>query len=218
MRSYNVWLVPAAVMLVGFGPGVAKATAQTITFPFNATYATDLVQTPVPGSDVFLAVSTGVSTDAPYGLTNLISSAYGQFDPNNSSVLNLSADPTQFGLQGVPFGSDIFFGSGTNKLFGNTSSATAVFDFVNGTVAVSGTLNITDGEGLFTDATGTLTLTENGILNPDPTAPILGEAVLTGFIQAVPEPATGPGKLVGLGVIGAGALLYYRRRPRATCG
>lgn len=43
MRSYTVWLVPAVVMLVGFGPGASRATAQTITYPFNATYETSFL-------------------------------------------------------------------------------------------------------------------------------------------------------------------------------
>ena len=216
MRSYNVWLVPAAVMLVGFGSGVAKATAQTITFPFDATYATELTVEQIT-PDVSRVLAVGESTNAPYGLTNFISSNnYSQLNPI-TGVAIFSPDPTEFGLQGFPSGSDVFFGSGINKLIGDSRS-TATFDFLNGTITGSGVITITDGEGLFADATGTLTLSQNDRLNPDPTAPLLGEAVLTGFIQAVPEPATGPGKLVGLGVIGAGALLYYRRRHRATCG
>ena len=216
MRSYTAWLIPAAVMVFGFGPGAARATAQTITYPFDATYETVLDLRPVT-SDVDLAVSTGVSTNAPYGLTNLISSAYSRFDPT-TNVTTFSADPTQFGLQGFPFGSDTYFGSGPNKLFGNTSSATATFDFVNGTVTGSGTLNITDGEGIFTDATGTLTFTQNDALNPDPTAPIVGEAILSGSIEAVPEPVSWPGMLVGIGVLGSGILLRQRRRHSSTSG
>ena len=215
MRSYNVWLVPAAVMLVGFGSVTARATAQTITYPFNATTYETVLTVEQVTPDISRATALGESTDAPYGLTNFTSSNnYSQLNPI-TNVATFSADPTDFGLQGFPTGSDVFSGSGVNKLFG-TSSATATFDFVNGTVTGSGTINITDGEGLFTDATGTLTFTQNDRLNPDPTVPIVGEAVISGFIEAVPEPATGIGKLVGIGVIGAGVLLY--RRYGATCG
>lgn len=216
MRSYTAWLIPAAVMVFGFGPGAARATAQTITFPFNATYETVLtVEQLTP--DVSRALVLGESTDAPYGLTNLRSSNnYSQLDPT-TNVATFSPDPTDFGLQGFPFGSDVLFGSGPNKLFG-TSRSTATFDFVNGTVTGSGAINITDGEGIFTDATGTLTFTQNDRLNPDPTAPIVGEAILSGSIEAVPEPVSWPGMLVGIGVLGSGILLRQRRRHSSTSG
>ena len=103
MRSYTVWLVPAALMLFGFGPGDARATAQTITYPFNATYETSLLRE--------------------------------QLTPDVS----------------------------------------------------------------------------RGLVLGDPTAPIVGESILSGSIEAVPEPVSWPGTLVCIGVIGAGVLLRQRR-------
>ncbi len=204
---YIAWLIPV-VALLGFGSGAARATTQTTTYPFNTTYETVLSVEPVT-SDVSLTVISAENTDAPYGLTNFLSSSYSQFNPT-TNVLAFSADPTDFGLQGFPFGSDVYFGSGINKLFG-TTSGTSTFDFVNGTTTVSGSVNITDGEGIFTDATGTLTFTGNDRLNPDPTATLVGLARLNGSIEVVPEPGAGTGTLVAIGVIGAGFILHQRR-------
>lgn len=104
-------------------------------------------------------------------------------------------------------------GSDTNnKVFG-TASATAVLDFENLTGGGSGTVTITGGEGLFTGATGILDFSEQDIINPDPNAISLrGKALVSGSIEAVPEPGTGTGTLVGMGVIGAGFLLRRRHR------
>jgi hypothetical protein len=44
--SYNAWLVPLALTLVGLGAGTAKATAQT-TYPFEATYNEQITNTPL---------------------------------------------------------------------------------------------------------------------------------------------------------------------------
>ncbi len=202
-RSYTAWLIPV-VTLLGFGSGAARATALTTTYPFNTTYEIVLTVEPVT-SDVSLTVISGENTNAAYGLTNFISSSYSQFNPT-TNVLAFSAEPTDFGLQSFPIGSDVYFGSGINKLFG-TISGTSTFDFVNGTAMLSGTVNITDGEGIFTDATGTLTFTENDRLNPDPTAPLVSLATVNGSIEAVPEPGAGTGTMVAIGVIGAGFIL-----------
>lgn len=206
-RSYTAWLIPV-VTLLGFGSGAARATALTTTYPFNTTYEIVLTVEPVT-SDISLTVISGENTDAPYGLTNFTSSSYSQFN-TTTNVLAFSADPTDFGLEGFPIGSDVYFGSGTNKLFG-TISGTSAFDFGNGTAMLSGTINITDGEGIFTDATGTLTITENDRLNPDPTAPLFDSVTVNGSIEAVPEPEAGTGTLLTIGVIGAGFILHRRR-------
>ena len=207
IRSHSAWLIPV-VTLLSFGSGAVRANAQTTTSPFNTTYETILTSEPVT-SDVSLIVISAENTDAPYGLTNFISSSYSQFNPT-TSVLAFSADPTDFGLQDFPIGSDVYFGSGINKLFG-TTSGTSTLDFVNGTGTVSGTVNITDGEGIFTDATGTLTFTGNDRLNPDPTATLVSLTKVNGSIEAVPEPGAGTGTLVAIGVIGACFILHRRR-------
>ena len=96
-----------------------------------------------------------------------------------------------------------------------TSTATATTDITNFTASAFGTLTITSGEGRFSGATGTLSLADSYTLSPDPTAPLIGQALVSGSIQVVPEPGTGTGTLVGMGVIGAGFLLR-RRHPNST--
>ncbi len=51
LRSHNVWVVPVAATLLGFGLGAGRATAQSINnFPFTATFdsITTLEPTSVP--------------------------------------------------------------------------------------------------------------------------------------------------------------------------
>ncbi len=91
-----------------------------------------------------------------------------------------------------------------------------MFDFKNLTVSGEGTINITGGAGRFTGATGTLTFTQEDELNPDPTAPIVGDAVIRGSFQ-VPHQIPEPSYTVGLaaGVVGAG-LFLSRKKSKNT--
>lgn len=205
------WLIPLAFTLVGFGSITKSATAQT-TYPFEAVYDTEVSLIPIPNrSNVFQVFVSGTNPDAPYGLTNFTSTNnYSQLDPG-TGVLTFGPDPATLGLEG-PFGRDEFFGSSDDSLFGS-SSATALLDFQNLTLSGSGTVNITGGTGRFSGAIGTLNFFENDQLNPDPTAPTRGRAILSGFFQVpekVPEPRTNLA-LVGIGVTGAGFLLRQRR-------
>ena len=203
--SYTAWLFCVSLTLVGFGTGVPKAIAQT-NYEFSANYDTVVNITPLI-SDLSQAIESGESTDAPYGLNQYRGLVYAQTDLATGEV-SFDADPAIYGLEDVPFGYFVLQGSDTNnKVFG-TASATAVLDFENLTGGGSGTVTITGGEGLFTGATGILDFSEQDIINPDPNAISLrGKALVSGSIQAVPEPGTGTGTLVGMGVIGAGFLL-----------
>lgn len=154
----------------------------------------------------------GENADAPYGLTNLISSNYGRLDPT-TGVLTFSSDPTAFGLEGLPVLSDRLFGSSDDSLFG-FSSGTAVIDFQNQTGLGSGTINITSGSGRFSGATGTLLFTEEDTLSPDPTVPARGQAFVRGSFQTVPESKTNTA-IVGLGMIAVSFLLRQHSRKSA---
>ena len=216
IRSYTVGLVPVAVMLAGFGLGVERASAQT-SYDFSATYNTLVTVDPTYNPDLGIgrATITGVSTDAPYGLTNFTSNTYSQFDPT-TNVSTFNANPAAFGLQGAPILSDRYYG-GSNELFG-TASDMAKFDFEQGTVSGSGTITITGGTGLFENATGEITFTQNDRLtSTNLTDPFEGQAILNFSVQtaqAVPEPSTNA-TLVGASVIGFGLLLRRHRRKSA---
>ncbi len=211
LRLPSVWLVPL-VTLLGVGSAAAKASAQT-TYPFETSYNTEVTLIPIQGSDVSQAFVYGFNANAPYGLTNFESiNNYSRQDPNTGNLVFVQ-DPTQFGLQGFPFGSEQFYGSGNDKLF-STSTATASFDFPNNLLSGTGTVTITGGSGRFSGATGTLSFTETESLDQPPNAPLKGQAVFSGSFQVpqkVPESRTSMA-LLGVGVIGAGFLRSQRRR------
>ena len=116
-----------------------------------------------------------------------------------------------FCLQGVPTLFDRYFG-GSNELFG-TASDQAKFNFAEGTVEGSGTITLTRGTGIFANATGQITFTQNDRLtSTDLTEPFRGQATLQFSVQTpqeVPEPQT-EAALVGMGLIGTGFLLRRR--------
>ncbi len=208
LRSHSLWLVPVAVTLAVFEPDAKKAIAQ-IPYEFEAVYNTESTSRQI-APNISEVTVLGASADAPYGLTNLESMSYVQLDPD-TGVSTFVPDAAAFGLEGLPLLTDKLFGSGDNSLIG-TSTGTAVTDTENLTASVSGTLTITGGEGIFTEATGTLSLSEDLdlTLSPDPTAPLIGEALLSGTIEAVPEPEAGIGTLSAIGALGVGFLLRRR--------
>lgn len=210
--SYTAWLVPLALTLVGLGTGTAKATAQT-TYPFEATYNTQITNTPLEETSsgiVLKTTVTGESADAPYSLTNLTIENYARVD-TSTGMATYNSDPATFGIEGLPFGTLTLFGDGDDKLFA-TNRGTASLETGSGSITLSG------GESIFTDATGTLDLFQTITSNPDPTgitAPIISPVTISGSFEVVPEPGTEIGTLVGIGLIGAGFLLR-RRRPSST--
>lgn len=207
LRSCTAWLVPAALALLSYGPGSEKAIAQT-TFPFSGNYDVTISVEPI-NQDYSRAIERAVSTDAPYGLTEYNGLVYTLTD-FSTGLFTFNTDPAAIGLEGnFPEGFIEFSGSGANKISG-TASAAALIDFQNLTGSGSGTLVITGGEGIFSGATGVLDFFENDTISPDPTDPIRGEALVTGTIEVVPEPATGIGTIVGVGLIGTGFVLRRR--------
>ncbi|MEH1872654.1 hypothetical protein [Nostoc sp.] len=210
LRSYGICLVGLVLSLISVGASPTKAIAQTI-YPFDVVYNTEVTLTPIASTDVSKAFVSGFNSDAPYGLSNFSSiNNYSRTDPNTGNLVFLQ-DPAKFGLQGLPIGRDEFFGSGDDKLFGS-SSATASFDFINRKLVGSGTITITGGAGRFTGATGILNFSEIEPLDQAPTAPLIGQAFLSGSFQTrqkTPEPRTNA-TLFGICVIGIGFILRRR--------
>ncbi len=214
LRTHNSWLVPVVLTSITVVSTTTQAFAQA-TLPFDTFYDTEVVLEPLT-PNVSKAFISGFNPDAPYGLTNFTSTNYSQFNPQ-TNTFTFVPDAAQFGLEGLPIGTDAFFGSSEDRLFGS-SNATAVINLANGTLDGSGTVTLTGGTGRFSNATGILNFSETESLAQDPTAPLKGKAFLSGTIEAVPEPETEMGTLVGIGVIGASFLMRRRsRRSTSTC-
>lgn len=210
LRSYTVLLTTVAATLLSFGLNATRAMAQT-QYLFEAIYDSETILRPIT-ANVLEITNIGSSADAPYGLTRLVNISYGDLN-SDTGVITISADPATFGLENLTFGSITIFSQEEDRLFG-TTSGTAVLDFQNLVGTVSDTISITGGSGRFSGATGTLILSENLTLNPDPTAPVRGLPLISGSFQTVPEP-NNTTALIGMGAIGFAFLL--RQRRKATC-
>jgi len=224
LRSPIAWLIPVALTLVGLGSNVRSAIAQT-TNNFDVTYKTLFSLQPRTdlGEGIFRATITGESKDALYGLTNFESNTYGKLveATDTTQKFQFNADPTVFGLQNQNLLGDVYFNADNksgNKLFG-TANDMATIDFVNNTVMGGGTITLTGGTGIFDQASGKITFTQQDRLDPTapPGTPVVGEAVLKFSVETpkkVPEP-TASTTLVGISVIGT-ALLLRRHRKKNT--
>lgn len=207
LRSHTRWFVPIALALVSFESANTPASAQT-TYPFSTKYdiLTSIRGTAAP--DVLELLIEGESTDALYGLTSVNSLTYAQINFATSEV-RLGSDSNAFGVQGLPLGLDVLFGSGSDKLFGTNSSIGSI-DFETFTQTLSGTFTITGGEGRFSGATGALAISGTNNFSPDLTS-AKGQLSISGSFKVVPEPSASP-MLVGMGMLGAGFLLRKRGR------
>lgn len=209
-NSLALSLISGTVALLGLGLGTTKVNAQT--FPFEATYKTENSFEPIQGN-VFKSTVTGESNDAPYGLTKLMKMNYIETD-ENTGVQTIATDAAEFGIEGLPILSETFFGNGDDKLFASTTG-TVIPNFEDFTTSISGTTTIVGGEGNFAGATGSLTLAENTIFDPNATTEpsTTGTAVLTGSFtvpQRVPE-AGNTKTIFAIGMIGTSLLLHKRR-------
>ncbi|MCC5660247.1 hypothetical protein LC608_25375 [Nostoc sp. XA010] len=212
LRSFQVWLVPLVLTFTSICLDAMRATAQTI-YPFTGNYRTTVNIEPISGN-VSKVFEVGLSDDAPYDLGLYEGLTYSVLDANGNLTFN--NNPEVFSVQGFPQGY-ILFGSGTNKLFG-TSDASASVNFENLTAKGSGVVNITDGEGIFKNATSTLLFSEEDIVNLGATITLKGQALVTGSIevpQEVLEPTTMM-PLISIGLIGASFIV--RRRYRRLAG
>ncbi|MDF5718735.1 MAG: hypothetical protein PUP93_33930 [Rhizonema sp. NSF051] len=209
-RSYTAWLVPLALTLVSVC-STARATAQSI-YPFTGNYSTTVNITPIT-DNISQVVETGESLDAPYGLNKYDGLTYSLTDANGN--LSFNNTPEAFGIQGYPLGY-IVFGDGTNKLFG-LGDASAVLNPETLTGKGSGVVNITGGEGIFKNATGTLLYSEDDKVLLGQNITLNGLALVSGSIQSqqVPEPGN-TATLVSIGVIGLGLLLRHHSKVKAV--
>ncbi|MGD1912772.1 MAG: hypothetical protein ACFB2X_18570 [Rivularia sp. (in: cyanobacteria)] len=215
LRSYTSWLIPGVLALIGFGSSVGSAKAQTV-YPFDATYdGSSTLLNPIT-EDITSQTVSGVSNNAPFGLTQASGVLYVKSDLNNNSY-TFSSNPETFGLQGLPQGGVTLFGEGDNKLFYAVENGTGVIDLANLTTTGTNTNIITGGEGLFQGATGTLTGSEVYQIDNllvDPTSTSKGTVRINGTIEVpltrkVPE-SNSAAALTGIGIIGATFLLRRR--------
>ena len=215
LRSDNPWLILGVFTLVVFGSSIKSAKAQT-TYSFEATYdASATLLNPIT-EDITLQTVSGVSNNAPFGLTKASGVLYVKTDVSNNSY-RFSSNPETFGLQGFLPGGVTLFGEGDNKLFYAVENGTGVIDLANLTTTGTNTNIITGGEGLFQGATGILTGSEVYRIDNllvDPTSSSIGIVRVTGTIeipltQKVPE-SNGAAASTGIGIIGA--IFLWRRR------
>ncbi|BAZ50394.1 hypothetical protein NIES4103_30100 [Nostoc sp. NIES-4103] len=213
LSSQSAWLIPLTLTIVSFGLNTQRATAETTkTYTFNADYNTLVtIDTSYrPDLDIIRATITGESVEpVPYGLNYFTSNTYGKLEPSDNPLITkytFNSDPTVFGLTDEPLLSDRYYG-GANELFGRASDR-AEINFLEETIKGSGTITIFGGTGLFQNATGTITFTQEDKLNLSG-GPSEGLAKLSFTLQtpqSVPEP-TATTTLIGIGVIGAGLIL-----------
>jgi hypothetical protein len=221
--SRSAWLVPITLTLLGLGTNIQSAKANnTNNYQFSVDYSTlvELDFTYRPDLEIVRATITGESTTpAPYGLDFFTSNTYGQSQPSdNPSIIKyqFNSDPSVFGLSNEPKLFDIYYGNGENKLFGRANDR-AEINLVEQTISGGGTITIYDGTGIFQNATGTITFTQQDRLDPSG-GPSRGLATLNFNLQTpqeVPEPTTAT-TLVAVGVVAAG--LQLRKRYKVAQG
>jgi hypothetical protein len=234
MVSFKIkCFIPVALSVIGIGLNLQSASAQstsgiTIAFTgselqaqttknFEIKYNTLFTLIPKPdlGENIFRATITGESTDAAFELNNFVSNTYGKLvkATETTQEFEFNADPTAFGLQNLPVLGDEYFG-GDSKLFGIAADR-ATINFATQTVSGGGTITLTGGTGIFNNASGQITFTQQDKLDPTvpPGSPVKGEAILkfTVDAQKVPEPTT-TAAVASMGVIGAGSLLRRNKR------
>jgi len=210
-NSLKMWIVPLVMTSVSLCSNLDRATAQTI-YPFIGNYRTTVNITPISGN-VSQVFEVGLSDDAPDDLGLYKGLTYSVIDDKGNLTFN--NNPEVFGVQGFPLGY-IVFGGGANKLFG-TSDATASVNFKTLTAKGSGIVNITDGEGIFKNATSTLLFSEKDIVNLGSTITLNGLALVSGSIkvpQKVPEPTTIMGTVIVFGGLAVGSFAKRKRTAR----
>ena len=158
--------------LTGARFGRPIAFPGSISFDIYAVYETAVSFEPYV-DDVQIVTTTGTSDNAPLGLTELDASNYSTIDEDGRFLFG--GDPEDFGVEGEIL-MDEFSGEGENELFG-ISSGMGEVDFEEGVVSGIGEIEITGGQGIFKNASGTLTFEETEVLAEDN-----GTAVVSGTV------------------------------------
>ena len=216
------WLIPATLTIVSLGSNMQSAKAQDNynNYTFSVDYNTFVTFDPTfrPDLGIIRATIKGESTKpAPYGLDLFVSDDYGKLEPIENPSINkytFNSNPSVFGLKDELAFSDRYYG-GANELFGKASDS-AEINFAEGFIKGGGTITISGGTGLFQNATGKITFTEQDQLNSSGT-PSQGLAKLNFTLQTpqqVPEP-TATTSLIGIGLIGA-SLVISRRYKKSS--
>lgn len=176
VRKSVAWLIPAvAVAVLGWN---VRAQAQT-TKNFEIEYKT-LTQIDPFQEGFVRATITGTSTSpGAFGLDSFVSNTYGRLeDTGNPSLIKytFNSEPTALGLpSNLESFSDRYFG-GSNELFGKASDS-AEINLAAGTIQGSGIITIFNGTGVFENATGKISFSQQDKLNP-PGTPAEGIAKL----------------------------------------
>lgn len=208
------WLVLGASTLISLGSNIESTSAQTSNniYEFSIPYTvfTDIDTSFRPDLNIAKVTDRGESVNALFGLTNFFSQAYAQSEFRGTTISSrFNANPAVFGIEGEVLG-DRFFG-GENELF-TRSSGTFETDLVQGRIRGEGNLAVLGGTGIFQNATGTVTFTQENDIDPlNPTATAVGTATLTFRLSTpikVPEPTLSTAVFC-LGVTGA---VLWRRR------
>lgn len=220
LRKSIAWLIPTVAIAV-FGTSV-RAQAQT-TKNFEIQYNTlTQIERSQPQPGFARATITGKSSSpAAFGLNSFLSDTYGREDASNFPLVKytFNSEPTAIDLPStLPSFSDRYFG-GANELFGKADDSAEV-NFATGNIQGGGTITIFGGTGVFENATGKITFTQQDAFDPSNIPPegVPGVAVLKFDIQTptrqVPE-YTPTYTLVSAGLIGA-VLLKRGKRQKAS--
>lgn len=216
VRKSIAWLIPTvAVAVLGFNVRAQAQTAKN----FEIEYKT-LTQISDFQPGFVRATITGTSTSpGAFGLDSFVSNTYGRLeDTGNPSLIKytFNSNPTALGLpSNLESFSDRYFG-GANELFGKANDS-AEINLAAGTIQGGGTISIFDGTGVFENATGKITFSQQDRLNP-PGTPAEGVAKLKFEINTpvrhVPE-YTPTYTLVSAGLVGA-VLLKRGKRQKVS--
>jgi hypothetical protein len=209
-----VCLIPALAFLSFNTPSVQAQTTKNFDIEYSTlTEISDLASQP----GFVRATITGTST-APgaFGLDSFVSNTYGRLEPTGDPSLiryTFNSEPTALGLpSNLESFSDRYFG-GSNELFGKADDR-AEINLAAGTIQGGGTITIFDGTGVFENATGQITFSQQDRLGP-PGTPALGLAKLNFQIQTptrqVPE-YTPTYTLISTALIGAVLFKKLKRR------
>lgn len=218
MAKSIAWLIPLALGLVSFGSNMQSAIAKTANpLNFEVDYKTSVEIADLKEQPGFVqAKITGTSTtNAPFGLNSFISETYGRLETSTDPSIikyTFNSDPKAFGLpDDLKAFSDRYFG-GADELFGKASDR-AEINLKAGTIEGGGTITLFDGTGVFKNATGKITFTQQDKLGLPGTPTTDGLAKLNFQVQtrSVPEP-TPSITLVGVGLVGASLLVRQNRR------